>query len=305
MKIKDIQTLLKTMYDVSDVENGYWYWFWKLYNIIIDMFEYDGLPEELTKEEIENNLILLGHASFIRRKNGKIFVPFSRIFDFNEYYQPTKMVYANPKIFDYKTYNIGKDCEVIYNTSMKYRVWQLKVDSGLLTFIGRYARLLADIESTIDIYIVNQRYTSYPTADGDPTANSIKAFFDKIAIGERAVISDNSVINKFRNVDIKNPNTRDGINDLLIARDKILEGFYRDIGVKMYNPKKAQVNEEELQVNDQLLLISLDDMLKARKDGLEKVNAMFGLNISVKLNDRFDVENYQNNSDQEVQDNGI
>lgn len=304
MKIKDIQTLLKTMYDVSNVENGYWYWFWKLYNIIIDMFEYDGLPEELTKEEIENNLILLGHASFIRRKNGKIFVPFSRIFDFNEYYQPTKMVYANPRIFDYKTYNIGKDCEVIYNTSMKYRVWQLKVDSGLFTFIGRYARLLADIESTIDIYIVNQRYTSYPTADGDPTANSIKAFFDKIAIGERAVISDNSVINKFRNVDIKNPNTRDGINDLLIARDKILEGFYRDIGVKMYNPKKAQVNEEELQVNDQLLLISLDDMLKARQDGLEKVNAMFGLNISVNLNDRFDVENYQN-TDQEVNDNAI
>ena len=292
MKIKEIKQMLESMYDVSNVENGYWYWFWKFYNIIIDMFEYSGLPEELTKEEIENNLILLGHASFIRKKDGSIFVPFSRIFDFNEYYQPTKMVYANPRIFDYKTYTIGKDTEVVYNTSMKYRVWQLKVDSGLYTFIGRYSRLLADIESTIDIYIVNQRFTSYPTADGDPTANSIKAFFDKIGIGQRAVISDNSVINKFRNVDIKNPNTKDGINDLLIARDKILEGFYRDIGVKMYNPKKAQVNEEELQVNDQLLLISLDDMLKARQTGLEKVNNMFGTNISVKLNDRFDVENY-------------
>lgn len=302
MKIKEIKTMLESMYDVSNVENGYWYWFWKLYNIVIDMFEYQGLPEELTKEEIENNLILLGHASFIEKK-GQLFVPFSRVFDFDKYYQPTKMVYANPRVFDYKTYTIGKDCEVVYNTSMKYRVWQLKVDSGLYTFIGRYARLLADIESTVDIYMVNQRFTSYPTADGDPVANSIKAFFNKIAIGERAVISDNSVINKFRNVDIKNPNTRDGINDLLIARDKILEGFYRDIGVKMYNPKKAQVNEEELQVNDQLLLISLDDMLKARQTGLEKVNKMFGTNISVSLNDRFNVENYQNTSDQEVNEN--
>lgn len=291
MKIKDIQTMLKTMYDVKDVESGYWYWFWKLYNIIIDMFDYEGLPEGLTKEEIENNLILLGHASFIRKKD-KIFCPFSRVFDFDEYYQPTKMVYANPRIVDYKTYTIGKDCEVIYNTSMKYRVWNLKVDSGLFSFIGRYARLLADVESTIDIYVVNNRYTSYPTADGEPTANSIKAFFDKIAIGERAVISDNSVLNKFRNVDIHNPNVKDGLNDLLIGRDKILEGFYRDIGVKMYNPKKAQVNEEELQVNDQLLLISLDDMLKARQTGLEKVNKMFGTSIGVSLNERFDVENY-------------
>lgn len=61
----------------------------------------------------------------------------------------------------------------------------------------------------------------------------------------------------------------------------------------MYNPKKAQVNEEELQVNDQLLLISLDDMLKARVEGLEKVNKMFGTDIKVRLNSRFDVENYR------------
>lgn len=291
MRIKDIKKMLSTMYDVKDVETGYWYWFWKLYNIVVDMFEYDNLPEGLTKENIENNLIMLGHAAFIEKK-GKIFVPFSRIYDFDEYYQPTKMVYANPRIIDYKTYIIGDNTEVVYNTSMKYRVWQLKVDSGLVTFIGRYARLLADLESTIDIYIVNTRITGYPTADGEPTANSIKAFFDKIALGDRAVISDNSIINKFRTVDIHNPNVKDGINDLLIARDKLLEGFYRDIGVKMYNPKKAQVNEEELQVNNQLLLISVDDMLKARIEGLEKVNRMFGTNISVKLNQRFDVENF-------------
>lgn len=293
MKIKELKKVLSTMYEVRNVENGYWYWFWKLYNIVVDMFDYDNLPEELTKENIENNLILLGHCTFIRKRDGKLFTPFSRVYDFDEYYQPTKMVYANPKIIDYKTYLIGTTCEVIYNTSMKYRVWNLKTDGGLYTFIAKYARLLADIESTADIYIVNMRETSYPTADGEAVANSIKAFFDKLALGERAVISDNSIINKFRTVDMGRPNPKDGINDLLIARDKVLEMFFRDIGVKMYNPKKAQVNEEELQVNDQLLLISLDDMLKARVEGLEKVNKMFGTDIKVKLNSRFDVENYR------------
>lgn len=293
MKIKEIKKILSSMYEVKNVENGYWYWFWKLYNIVVDMFDYDNLPEGISKEGIENNLILLGHCSFIRKRDGKLFTPFSRVFDFDEYYQPTKMVYANPRIVDYKTYLIGENCEVIYNTSMKYRVWNMKTDSGLYTFIARYARMLADIESTVDIYIVNMRETSYPTADGEPTANSIKAFFDKLALGERAVISDNSIINKFRTVDMGRPNPKDGINDLLIARDKVLEMFYRDIGVKMYNPKKAQVNEDELQVNNQLLLISLDDMLKARVEGLEKVNKMFDTNITVSLNSRFDVENFR------------
>ena len=100
MKIKELKKVLSSMYEVKNVENGYWYWFWKLFNIVVDMFDYDNLPEELTKENIENNLILLGHCSFIRKRDGKLFTPFSRVFDFDEYYQPTKVVSANPKIID-------------------------------------------------------------------------------------------------------------------------------------------------------------------------------------------------------------
>lgn len=296
MKIKDIKQMLNTIYEVNNVDNGYWYWFWKLYNIVMDMFDYENLPDEVTKESIENNLIMLGYCGFLKRK-GKIYTPFSRIFDFDWKYQPTKLVYANPRLTDYHTYKIGEDCEVVYNTSMKYRVWNLKVDGGLLTFLGRYARQLADIEATANIYSVNCRATGYPVADGEATANSIKAFFDKLSIGERAVISDDSIINKFRSVDIHNPNIKDGINDWLIARDKVLEAFFRDIGVKMNNPKKAQVNEEELTVNNQLLLISVEDMLKARKEGIEKVNNMFNLNIKVSLNEKFDVEYFDSESE--------
>ena len=295
MKIKDIKAKLETIYQVNDVDSGYWYWFWKLYNIVIDMFDYNNLPEGVSKESIENNLILLGYCPFIKRKN-RMFTPFSRIFDFDEYYQPTKMVYANPRITDYHTYKIGYDCEVVYNTSMKYRVWNLKVDGSMFSFLGRYARQLSDIEATSNMYAVNCRATGYPVADGEATANSIKAFFDKLSIGERAVISDDSIINKFRSVDIHNPNIKDGINDWLIARDKILEAFFRDIGIKMNNPKKAQVNEEELTVNNQLLLISVEDMLKSRKEGIEKVNNMFNLNITVELNEKFDVESFDSES---------
>lgn len=290
MNIKETKKLLKTMYNVRDVETGYWFWFWKLYNLVIDIFEYENLPENISKIDIENNLILLGYCGIID-KGGKLYAPFTRIFDYDVNYQPTKLVFANPRLIDYRTFTIGENCEVIYNTSMRYRVWNLKVDGGLVTFIGRYARQLADVEATLNIYTVNSRITSYPTADGDKMASSIKAFFDKITLGENAVISDDAIINRFRNVDINRANIRDGVNDWLIARDKILEQFYRDIGVRMNNPKKAQVNEEEIEANDQLLLISIDDMFKARAEGLERVNNMFGTDIRVSINERFDVTN--------------
>jgi predicted nucleic-acid-binding protein len=140
--------------------------------------------------------------------------------------------------------------------------------------------------------MVNVRLTSYPTASNDTVKASIERFFDKVALGERAVISDNAIIEQFRNVDINRSNIKDGINDLLIARDKILEMFYRDIGVRMYNPKKAQVNEEEITSNDQLLLISTKDMLQEQKAGFERVNAHWNTNINVEISDEFkpDVE---------------
>lgn len=290
MNIKETKKLLKSMYKVREVETGYWYWFWKLYNLVVDIFDYENLPENISKVDIENNLILLGYCGIID-KAGKLYAPFTRIFDYDVNYQPTKLVFANPRLIDYRTFTIGDNCEVIYNTSMRYRVWNLKVDGGLVTFIGRYARQLADIEATLNIYTVNSRITSYPTADGDKMASSIKAFFDKIELGENAVISDDAIINRFRNVDINRANIRDGINDWLIARDKILEQFYRDIGVRMNNPKKAQVNEEEIEANDQLLLISIDDMYKARVEGLERVNNMFGTDMRVSINERFDITN--------------
>lgn len=290
MNIKETKKLLKTMYKVRDVETGYWFWFWKLYNLVVDIFDYENLPENISKIDIENNLILLGYCGIID-KAGKLYAPFTRIFDYDVNYQPTKLVFANPRLIDYRTFTIGDNCEVIYNTSMRYRVWNLKVDGGLVTFIGRYARQLADVEATLNIYTVNSRITSYPTADGDKMASSIKAFFDKITLGENAVISDDAIINRFRNVDINRANIRDGVNDWLIARDKILEQFYRDIGVRMNNPKKAQVNEEEIEANDQLLLISIDDMYKARVEGLERVNNMFGTNMCVSINERFDITN--------------
>lgn len=288
MNMREIKKMISSMYDVSNVENGYWFWFWKLYNIVIDIFSYDNLPERITKEDIENSLILLGHATVFDRK-GHLYSVFSRIYDFDYHYQPTKMIYANPRLVDAHIYTIGEDCEVIYNTSMKHRVWNLKVDSGLYTFIARYARQLADIEATLNIYTVNSRITSYPTADGDKMASSIKAFFDKIKLGQNAVIADDAIINRFRNVDINRSSIRDGVNDWLIARDKIFEQFLRDIGVRMNNPKKAQVNEEEIEANDQLLLISLDDLLLARQEGVDRVNNLFGTDIKVKINERFDI----------------
>ena len=63
----------------------------------------------------------------------------------------------------------------------------------------------------------------------------------------------------------------------------------------MYNPKKAQVTDDEVESNTQLLMISTDDMLKEREEGLERVNNMYGTNISVRLNPKYNIEEVNGN----------
>lgn len=279
---------IERIYSVEDVVNGFYFWFWKLFNFCLTIFEYENLPETLPAREIESNLILTGH-DVIFPNGADVITCNCNIYGFDLYYNPQYATFANPRLQS-KTLEIGKTCEIIYNNSLKDNVLYVESDGALLSFIRRYARMLADIESTLDTYMINSRLTSFPCGSNDSIVNNLKMFFRKIRAGKQAIISDDSIIQQFRNVDINRSNIHDGVNDWLIARDKILEMFFRDIGVKFYNPKKAQVSEDELQINNQLLVISLDDMLKARKEGVERVNKLFGLNIKVDISESFKIE---------------
>ena len=294
MNIIKMQQDFDSLYDVADVKTGYQYWYFKLINILLDMFTWKNLPEGLSSREIELNLIMTGHAVILPKKDGTLFTPLTSLYGYDEYYQPTHAVFANPVVVQAHQYKIGEECSVIYNNKLKDSLYYIKSDGGLNTFVKRYARLLADVESTLNIYTVNARLTSYPVANDGNVMESLKLFFKKLTLGKRAIISDNSIIEEFRNVDINRSNVGDGVNDWLIARDKILEQFYRDLGVKMYNPKKAQVTDDEVDANTQLLLISKDDMQDARDEGADMTNDLFGTDMIPELNPIFDIREVEN-----------
>ena len=295
---KKIKELIRNMYPVADVENGFNYWFWKLLNICLDIFKYDNLPKSLPTREIESNLMLTGHC-FIFPYKGDLITTVTSIYGFDKYYNPTLATYAQAVIGSRSNLNID-DYAIIYNNSLKDNVLNIPADASLLTFIQRYARMLADIEATINIYTVNMRLTSIPVATSDNAKSSLHKFFDMLKLGKNEIVVDTPIIESFRNVEITSNKTSDTLTDLLQCRDKILEMFYRDIGVRFRNNKRGNMTEEEVESDTQVLLISLDDMLEERKRGVELVNDKYGTNISVSINERFKpIEQGVNNNDTE------
>lgn len=295
---KKIRDIIKSMYDVADVETGFNYWFFKLLNFCLTIFEYDNLPESLPRREIELNLLLTGHAVIFTDK-ADIVTACTTLYNYDRYYNPTQAVFAQPRMQSKTLYldntEINKqNAVVIYNNDLKDNILYIPSDGGLLSFISRYARRLADVESSENIYTVNTRLTSFPVGSSDSVIANIKKFFNSLTLGKREVITDDAIINSFRNVDIVRSNIRDSVNDILTARDKILEQFFRDIGVKFFaDNKKAQITDNEVEADNQLLLISLESMLKSRQEGINAVNEFYGTNIEVRISDNFDRENFK------------
>lgn len=288
MRNKDVKKAVNFMYDVCSVPAGCEYWFYKLLNYTLGIFQYEGLPESLPAREILVNLILTGHAVIFLDK-GELVTAKTVLYDFDKYYRPTMATFGNVKMFS-KNLKLGVDSEVIYLTRIQGNILTNQaVDSGLSTFIKRYARLLSDIESSIDIQLINRRAASFPVAGNDQVKASIENFFNRLAVGERAVITDDVIIEAFRNVDITGRVSDDRINDLLIARDKIFSMFFRDIGVKFQQEqKRAQLTEDEVTADEQLLLLNISDMLEVQREGLDRVNQMFNTDIRVAVNPAYD-----------------
>lgn len=281
------------MYDVADVSNGYDFWFYKLLNYVLGIYKYTGLPKSLPAREILMNLIMTGHAVIFQ--NGTDLVTTKTVlFDFDLYYRPTKATFGNVRI-NSRTLNLGVDSEVVYLNHIEGNVLTNQaVDSGLRSFILRYARQLADIESTANIYSVNMRATSFPVASDDITREQVENFYNKLVLGERAVITDNMIIECFRNVEIANRITNDTLNDILIARDKVLANFFQDIGVKYrQEQKKAQLTEDEVEADEQLLVIDVEQMREVQQEGFDRVNDLFGTDIKVSINPIYDRKNYK------------
>ena len=295
---KRIRDTISSMYDVADVKIGFDYWFFKLLNFCLTIFEYENLPPSLPKREIELNLLLTGHAVIFTDKTDLV-TACTTLYNYDRYYNPTQAVFAQPRMQSKTLYLADNELNrqnavVIYNNDLKDNILYIPSDGALLTFISRYARRLADLESSENIYAVNTRLTSFPVGSTDGVIANIKKFFNSLTLGKREVITDDAIINSFRNVDITRTNTKESVNDIITARDKVLEQFFRDIGVKMFaDNKKAQLTDNEVDANNQLLLISLESMLKSRQDGIDAVNEFYGTNIEVKISDNFNRENFK------------
>lgn len=257
----------------------------KMLAITQAMFIYKGLPDTLPQNNLENLLQTNGNV-FVTKVGNDLYaftgglggVP-------NAYNEATEYIVSNPYLQLNKSYKIDVEGVLIKNDSGA---------NSLLPIFGKYGVLCSDTLLSLNTCSVLSRITMLISASDDKTKQSADDFVNKIMQGDFSVIGENAF---FKGVNLQSISTQSAnqITQLIELLQYFKASAFNEIGLNAnYNLKRERLNTSEVQMNVDALNPYVDNMLQERKKAVDKINAMFGTEISVELGSSWAIRKEEN-----------
>lgn len=223
-------------------------------------------------------------AVFKTAEHGTIFQP-GTLNGYNIYYQPVDVTISNPGLPMVNRLTIGKDCELIKLTPDYKGIWDI---------ISYYAEKLSTLDNALNMSLINSKFAFMLAAKNKNAAEALKLMLDKINEGQPAVVYSKDALMPNDPDDkeepyqlisaVKDLKSNYITTDLLMDLQTILNNFDAEVGIPSvpYQKKERLVTAEaESRVLDSTSRSTIwKDCLES---SIKKVNAMFGLDISVEL----------------------
>jgi hypothetical protein len=277
---------------------------------MLRLFEYENTPEGIDLRFLEEYLLLNGTVGITEAKRDNGYVAFigGHADDLNEY--GVGQNYIGASVGESYEFKINEGGIVGLNNSIM---------TGRVNMLERYAGLLASIEESIGIGVINSRIIPLLKAQDDKDREQIMSIVNQIKNGELAVISsDSSSIfdsesGKLEVLDITDTNSIAKLQHYSRLYDDTLKRFWIESGIEITSKdKSAQVTSEELNSFAQYSRITIEDMLECREKMCDDFNKLYGGEWTVNLAHYVDNEATKEDGlleeapedEKEVEDNG-
>ena len=260
--------------------------FQALFNVLLTMFEWKGLPETVRPELLESLLISQGTACF-GKINGEIYTGYGSFQGDIKNFLPVGYQFTNAGIGDFQGI-IGENCEVCWNNSM------LKPDF----FLFQYSSILTEIDVSERCNVLFSRLLRIPRVKDTKEKTAIEECVKDILNGnfnaivseniQETLLSDSEQHPENRFFDLTDVSDVDKLQYLNQYRDNVVKRFFQMYGQGMQTTAKlAQQTTDELHGNDAVSMIIPLDRLSQRKKFCDRVNKLFGLSVSVDFSESF------------------
>ena len=259
------------MYDYTDKQRNVKDFIKLMYNKTLSMFEYKNLPESLPAVELERMLQTNGYLVVTKYKGEPTaFNAGLSGEDKDVYGRPTLAVISNPLYS--ATVKLDKDAVLIKSDDNQ---------QGLQWLFEKYGAIINETDISIVVANYNKRMQTLISASDDNTVESANAYLKEVQDGKLGVIADSKLFNSLQ-TSPTTTNASNNTSDIVELQQYLKATLFNEIGLNAnYNMKRERLTDDEVQANTDNLRPFADNMLENRQDGIEKVNAMFGTNISV------------------------
>ena len=247
-------------------------------------FEFGGIPDEWDYDYMLTNLFIHGYIAITDTSAGVVplrcGITGIDIFD-----HPTRAIFANAVLgnFERNLYgdNPATDCALV----------KIQYDfMGAMPIVDRYAALLALCDNSIAVNLRNSKVAFIGLVSSKQQAATFEKMYRDIDSGKPAVYAkkgdglttDDIYYNHVRETYIA--------NDVQLLKQSIKNDFLTEVGLNNANTdKRERLIVDEVNANNDEVQANVQHWIDNIREGLKRANALFGLNLSVKLR-KFDGE---------------
>lgn len=276
------------MCDFTECRNFFFKW---LLNKVMSCFIIKNKTPEFNDDYFKATIICDGYCG-VTDFNEKIYaVDGNPGGEPDEYYIPTLFTVANPilgsKQVRWRPLRDQTELNgvVIFNTDVD-GVWMDGCPShGLYELINQTACMLADNIISINSNQINSRVSAFFTAESEAQAVAAEAVLKKMYAGRPYQVLRSDILEKLGVNPIAAANVSSNITELVQLHNYIIGNFFQSIGIKSNNVRKnAHVLQEEIDAQNDILQVSILEILSSWQKGFDKVNELYGTDYQVELN---------------------
>lgn len=264
---------------------------------IFGAFAFGGIPDTWDYDYFITRLFTDGYVAITDTDIGVIPLRCS-ITGINVFEQPTQALFANPVIGNFERDLFGDDprsaCALV-KLQYDYR--------GVMPLVLRYAAMLAECDASITVNLRNSKVAFIGFVNSKQQAATMEQLYSQIESGKPAVYvkkgdgltQDDIYYNHVKETYIA--------NDVQLLKQSIKNDFLTEVGLNNANTdKRERLIVDEVNANNDEVKANVQHWLDTIREGLDRANALFGLDLSVTLrkfdggeggNDEEEIENIE------------
>ena len=255
-----------------------------LWNTLLDMFEYENLPDTIPKRFLESILHATGEV-FVSNINGELIASHGTLSgDVDAYGLGTEVIAVCPTGETRGTRGID----------IAYGINNDTATPDMLVYW--IAHLLGETDKSIKLNVLYSRLLKIPKVSNEKDKAMFEELIKKLIDGEVQAFSSSSALDLELGCDTKefeltDVNKIEKLPYLTQFFEDCLKRFYNFYGQPMQNQnKRAQSISDEIHGQDSVSFIIPLQMLRCRQALCDEINRIFGTNISVKFSPVWSVE---------------